>query len=78
MGCDAYEAKWVRCRRPHRCSYCGEPIAAGEEALLEHGIDEEDETQVCSECGEDLDEGYGWEFCPSCGRRVVDGGGEDA
>ena len=38
----------------------------------------EDETQVCSECGEDLDEGYGWEFCPSCGRRVVDGGGEDA
>lgn len=52
MGCDAYEAKWVRCRRPHRCSYCGEPIAAGEEALLEHGIDEEGpfSRHACWEC----------------------------
>lgn len=31
----------------------------------------EDETQVCSECSEDLDEGYGWDFCPNCGSRVV-------
>lgn len=31
----------------------------------------EDETQVCSECSEDLDEGYGWDFCPDCGARVV-------
>lgn len=31
----------------------------------------EDETQVCSECSEDLDEGYGWDFCPNCGARVV-------
>lgn len=31
----------------------------------------EDETQVCSECSEDLDEGYGWDFCPHCGARVV-------
>nr|WP_314638549.1 hypothetical protein [uncultured Olsenella sp.] len=32
----------------------------------------EDETQVCSECSGDLDEGYGWDFCPHCGARVVD------
>lgn len=31
----------------------------------------EDETQVCSECGGDLDEGYGWNHCPRCGARVV-------
>lgn len=31
----------------------------------------EDETQVCSECSGDLDEGYGWNFCPYCGARVV-------
>ena len=31
----------------------------------------EDETQVCSECSGDLDEGYGWNFCPYCGSRVV-------
>ena len=31
----------------------------------------EDETQVCSECSGDLDEGYGWDFCPNCGARVV-------
>lgn len=31
----------------------------------------EDETLVCSECGEDID-GYGWNFCPSCGAKVVD------
>ena len=31
----------------------------------------EDETQVCSECSEALDEGYGWDFCPNCGARVV-------
>lgn len=30
----------------------------------------EDETQVCSECSEDLDEGYGWDYCPHCGARV--------
>lgn len=31
----------------------------------------EDETQVCSECSGDLDEGYGWDFCPWCGARVM-------
>ena len=31
----------------------------------------EDETQVCSVCSGDLDEGYGWDFCPWCGSRVV-------
>lgn len=31
----------------------------------------EDETQVCSVCSGDLDEGYGWDFCPWCGARVV-------
>jgi hypothetical protein len=31
----------------------------------------EDETQVCSICSGDLDEGYGWDFCPHCGSRVV-------
>ena len=31
----------------------------------------EDETQVCSECSGDLDEGYGWDYCPNCGARVV-------
>lgn len=33
----------------------------------------EDETQVCSECGGDLDEGYGWNHCPRCGARVIRG-----
>lgn len=33
----------------------------------------EDETQVCSECSGDLDEGYGWNFCPTCGARVTEG-----
>lgn len=31
----------------------------------------EDETQACSVCGEDLDEGYGWSFCPHCRCRVT-------
>lgn len=31
----------------------------------------EDETQVCSDCSGDLDEGYGWDFCPNCGARVI-------
>lgn len=30
----------------------------------------EDETLVCSECGEDID-GYGWNYCPNCGARVM-------
>lgn len=29
----------------------------------------EDETAVCSECGEDID-GYGWTYCPNCGAKV--------
>ena len=29
----------------------------------------EDETLVCSECGEDID-GYGWNDCPRCGERI--------
>lgn len=29
----------------------------------------EDETLVCSECGEDID-GYGWNYCPNCGAMV--------
>ena len=33
----------------------------------------EDETQVCSECGGDLDERYGWNYCPECGCRVTGG-----
>ena len=33
----------------------------------------EDETQVCSVCSGDLDERYGWDFCPWCGSRVVSG-----
>lgn len=63
MGCDVYEARRVRCRRPHRCSYCGEPIAAGEEALLEHGIYERDpfSRHACLEC-EPLLEGF-WDWC---------------
>ena len=37
----------------------------------------EDETQVCSECGGDLDERYGWNYCPECGCRVVVRGDND-
>ena len=33
----------------------------------------EDETQACSVCSGDLDEGYGWDFCPWCGSRMVSG-----
>lgn len=32
----------------------------------------EDETQVCSECGWDLDERYGWNYCPCCGARITE------
>lgn len=32
----------------------------------------EDETQVCSECGGDLDERYGWNYCPCCGARITE------
>lgn len=31
----------------------------------------EDETEVCSNCGYDID-GYGWSYCPNCGAKVVD------
>lgn len=31
----------------------------------------EDETGVCSNCGEDID-WYGWSYCPNCGRRIVE------
>jgi len=63
MGCDVYEARRVRCRRPHRCYYREEPIAAGEEALLEHGIDEEGpfSRHACREC-EPFLEGF-WDWC---------------
>lgn len=30
----------------------------------------EDETEVCSNCGEDID-GHGWSYCPNCGAKVV-------
>lgn len=30
----------------------------------------EDETEVCSNCGYDID-GYGWRYCPNCGARIV-------
>lgn len=30
----------------------------------------EDETEVCSNCGYDID-GYGWSYCPRCGARMV-------
>ena len=81
MGCDVYEARRVRCRRPHRCYYCEEPIAAGEEALLEHGIDEEGpfSRYACQDC-EPFLEGF-WDWCDcesadipsdfSCYREVV-------
>lgn len=29
----------------------------------------EDETEVCSECGEDIG-GYGWTYCPNCGAAI--------
>lgn len=31
----------------------------------------EDETAVCSECGEDID-GYGWLYCPNCGAKIIE------
>lgn len=31
----------------------------------------EDETAVCSECGEDID-GYGWPYCPNCGAKIIE------
>ena len=31
----------------------------------------EDETEVCSNCGYDID-GYGWSYCPNCGTKLVD------
>lgn len=31
----------------------------------------EDETEVCSDCGYDID-GYGWFYCPNCGAKVVE------
>lgn len=37
----------------------------------------EDETQVCSECGGDLDEGYGWDYCPCCGARITEVSGDE-
>lgn len=30
----------------------------------------EDETEVCSCCGYDID-GYGWSYCPNCGSKLV-------
>lgn len=30
----------------------------------------EDETEVCSECGYDID-WYGWFYCPSCGSKLA-------
>lgn len=69
MGCDAYEAKWVRCRRPHRCSYCEEPIGVGEEALLEHGIDEKGpfSRHACLDCAPFI-KGFWEDWCDDeCG-----------
>lgn len=31
----------------------------------------EDEIEVCSNCGYDID-GYGWSYCPNYGARVVE------
>lgn len=31
----------------------------------------EDETEVCSDCGYDID-GYGWSYCPNCGAKLVE------
>ena len=31
----------------------------------------EDETAVCSECGEDID-GYAWPYCPNCGAKIIE------
>jgi hypothetical protein len=81
MGCDVYEARRVRCRKPHRCAYCDEPIEAGEEALMEHGIGEEGpfSRYACQDC-EPLLDGF-WDWCDcesadilsdfSCYREVV-------
>lgn len=31
----------------------------------------EDGTEVCSNCGYDID-GYGWSYCPNCGTKLVE------
>lgn len=52
----------------HICARLADLMEPGPERTCHLVI--EDETGVCSNCGEDID-GYGWSYCPSCGAKVV-------
>lgn len=67
---------WNMCRRVRGAANVD--IAYSTTSVLADLIDPtchqvlEDETQVCSECGGDLDERYGWDYCPCCGARITE------
>lgn len=72
MGCDVYQSKTVKTRKPHGCFYCGSYIPEGSHALFEHGIlDGPFSRYACERCSPFV--GEFWDWCGGGCVFVLDG-----